>query len=255
MSDKLIAAIIAATLNSSGGATLPADTQQYLDQQRELYIEQKAEQEAYNLEQIAIEEAEAAAEAERIAAEQAEAERLAYEAWLKENPEFPKYDLTVEELTGIARLCQQEQESLEGSAAEASLIANRYELYGGNYSSIYSYARNSGWWANAPYIMSSIWLRPEIYDIVKTVLMEGKRTLPKYVDEHDCISDIRSISTGNKWNASDYHQFETMVYNCYGASYGYYGRPGTTDVFGWSNNQYRAELGEDHYEFEKILTK
>ena len=65
-----------------------------------------------------------------------------------ENPEFPKYDLSETELIEITRLCQQEQCSLEGTAAEASLMANRYELCNSGYSTLYSYIKNSGWFAN-----------------------------------------------------------------------------------------------------------
>lgn len=204
-------------------------------------------------------EAEQRAEEERIAEEQRqkeEAERLAYEEYLRQNPEFPKYDLSVDDLTAIAKLCQQEQRTVEGAAAEASLIANRYELYNGKkWGNIRNYAENCGWWAGASSVMRAPGIDPEIYEAVRVVLMEGKRTLPKYVDEHDCISDISYITTGDKWNPSDYQQFETMVYNVYGSSYGFYDFPGTNDAFGWTDNELRASLGEDHYEFENILTR
>ena len=69
------------------------------------------------------------------------------------------YDLTETELLKIARLCQQEQGSLPGIRAEASLMANILEttpaysrVYG---SDIYSFARNSRWFSRAAHWMDS----------------------------------------------------------------------------------------------------
>lgn len=285
--EKLVAMFLAATVsNPSAVATEQLDSlkemgiddqivvQELMEQEdfdfelcQELIVKNKEylqlayekEQEQKRLEELARIEEEQRLEAERLAEEQRqkeEAERLAYEEWLKENPEFPKYELSVDDLTALAKLCQKEQGSVEGAAAEASLIANRYELYNGyKWGNIRNYAEKCGWWAGAYSVMRSPGIDQQIYDVVEDVFVEGKRTLPKYVDEHDCRSDIKFITTGYKWNTSDYIQFETMVYNVYGASYGFYSCPGTTDVFGYTSNELRSQLGEDHYEFERLLEK
>ena len=227
MTEKIMAIILATTISNTSGY-IEEHIKTELNEQKAMYEQQLKDEE----------------------------ERLYYEEYLRQNPEFPTYDLSVEELSGIARLCQQEQGTLEGSAAEASLMANRYELYGqNNYNSIYNYVRNCGWFYNSAYYMSlTSSLDPEIYDIVKQVLMDGKRTLPKYVDEHDYIGDINFITTGNKWQQSDYIPFETMIYNGHG-SYGFYDFPGGSDPFGYTSNELRSELGEDHYEFSRLLQK
>lgn len=187
--------------------------------------------------------------------------QIAYEELVKEkevipeDPDFIKYNLSEEQLIQIARLCQQEQRTLEGSAAEASLMANRYELHGQEYSDIYNYIKNSGWFAKASYYMNYGKLNSEILELVRTVLIEGKRILPKYVDEHDYIHDISFITTGDKFSKADYIPFETMVYNCYSADYGFYGFMGTDDVFGYTSNELREKLGEEHYEFERLLER
>ncbi len=170
-----------------------------------------------------------------------------------ENSEFPTYDLTQEELISIARLCEQEQYTLEGVAAEASLMANRYELYGSNYQSLYSYVRNSGWFANASYFMDNGQVRDEAISIVRKVLIEGKRTIPRYVDNHDSISDVASISTGDASDKNDYITMKTKINNVYGSSYTFTSFNGSNDPFGYTSAQNRETLGEDHYEFTKIL--
>ena len=177
------------------------------------------------------------------------------EEYRRLNPEMPKYDLSLEELRGIASLCEQEQGSPEGAAAEASLMANLYEMKGQNYSSLYDYVKDSGWFANADYFMSNTSnLDPQILEVVNLVLTEGKRTLPRYIDEHDCFSDISDISSGDVYSKEDYIKDETKINNVYGAKYTFYSFPSpTSDPFGYSSEQKKAELGEDHYEFDRIL--
>ena len=80
-------------------------------------------------------------------------------------------------------------------------MANLYEMKGQNYSSLYNYVKDSGWFANAEYFMNNTSnLDPQILDVVNLVLTEGKRTLPRYIDEHDCFSDISDISSGDVYS-------------------------------------------------------
>lgn len=171
---------------------------------------------------------------------------------------FTKYDLSTEELQKLARLCYQEQGSVEGAAAEASLMCNLYESSRGDgYSSVYDYARNSGWFASAASHMDSGTASDDIVKVVTAVIKDGKRVLPKYVDEHDCISDIASatnngtaITTSNR---SDYQQHVTKIKNVYGSSYTFYCFPtSTSDPFGYTNESLREQYGDDCYSIESL---
>lgn len=123
----------------------------------------------------------------------------------KPNPlyEFTKYSLTDAQLIQIARLCKQEQGSIDGARAEASLAANRYEHYAGGYfkntySTIYGYMRNSGEFYRASYYMDNGSYTQEYVEAVRDVLVKGHRTLPLFVDVHDSWGDIRSVTTDGR---------------------------------------------------------
>ena len=169
-----------------------------------------------------------------------------------ENPEFPTYNLSESEIIQIARLCQQEQYSLEGIAAEASLMANRFELCNSEFSSLISYIRNSGWFANANYFMDNGNARSEAVEIVRKVLVEGKRTIPKYVTEHDSVSDISSIHTGEVSDRNDYIPNETIISNIYGSDFIFYGYEGSSDPFGYKYYN-KQNIGDEHYTYERVL--
>ena len=68
---------------------------------------------------------------------------------------------------------------------------------------------------------------------VKDVLVNGNRTLPLYVDEHDCFSDIQSISTGSVKDRNAYVQGKTVVKNRYGSTWTFWCFPDSkSDPFG-----------------------
>jgi hypothetical protein len=76
---------------------------------------------------------------------------------------------------------------------------------------------------------------------VKDVLVNGNRTLPLYVDEHDCLSDITSISTGSVKDRSAYKQGKTIVKNRYGSTWIFWCFPdSTSDPFGYTEAAYKA---------------
>lgn len=160
-----------------------------------------------------------------------------------------KYNLTNSELTWIAKLCQQEQGSAKGAAAEASLIANKYEMSGSNLG-IYKYVKDSSWW-NLSVGMSKP--SQSVMEAVKDVLVNGNRVFPNYVNEHDCIDcgiygfDIVKIKTDNKVitnhselkNHSNYIQDKTIIYNRYGSIYTFFSFPtSTSDPFGYTQSAY-----------------
>lgn len=164
--------------------------------------------------------------------------------------DFDRYRLTEDELSQIASLCVAEQGSAKGAAAEASLIANRYELHGGKYKSLCSYVRNSGWFAHAAEHMDRRSASKAAKEAVRAVLCDGKRTLPKFVDEHDWLGDISSISTGSVYRRSDYAKGVTKVKNIYDSTWTFWCFPTpSSDPFGYTSAANREKYGDDCYTY------
>ena len=129
--------------------------------------------------------------------------------------------MTRNQLEQIARLCVQEQGGSEaGVKGEASLMANLARKRGRD---IYDYVRNSGWFSKAAYWMQYGSATQEQVDWVADVLINGHATLPPYVDEHDCFSDIAWISTGAVRDRSAYIKDKTVIRNRYGSTYTFWG--------------------------------
>lgn len=168
---------------------------------------------------------------------------------------FEKYKLSSDELLQIASLCRQEQGTAKGAAAEASLMANLYEERGSKYGSLYSYVRNSGWFANAARFMDARQASSDIVKAVKSVLVDGKRTIPGYINEHDCLSDISSATNNGKpirvSNKSAYKQHVTYIRNVNRSKYYFYSFPAEgSDPFGYTSQDRRKEIGEAYYDFD-----
>ena len=168
------------------------------------------------------------------------------------NRKSKKYNLTETQLLKIARLCQQEQGTVKGAKAEASLMANQLETsksrqkkFGTDANGLYKWIRNGGWFAKAAYWMDNGKVSKEVLSGVRDVLINGNRTLPLYVDEHDCLSDIKSISTGNAKNKSDYIRGKTKVRNRYGSTWTFWTFPDSkSDPFGYTDAAYKAVTGK-----------
>ena len=165
------------------------------------------------------------------------------------------YNLSDSQLIGIANACACEQGTAVGSAAEASLMANRFELFGSSHGTgadgLINYIANSGWWYKgcAQKVYNTTGAKEEIVAAVEDVLVNGNRTLALYVDEHDCIScgskgyDIIKLdnngtiitdSAGLK-DRSNYIQDQTIIYNRYGSVYTFFTFPTeTSDPFGYT---------------------
>lgn len=169
---------------------------------------------------------------------------------------FTKYPLTDTQLLKIARLCKQEQGTVAGAKAEASLMANQLETnasrrkkYGTGADGLYNWVRNGGWFARAAHWMDNGSVSDAILAGVKDVLVNGNRTLPLYVDEHDCFSDIKSISTGSVKDRNAYVQGKTVVKNKYGSTWTFWCFPdSTSDPFGYTAAAYKATTGEKELE-------
>ena len=166
----------------------------------------------------------------------------------KSSSGFLKYALTETQLLRIARLCQQEQGTVAGAKAEASLMANQLETskwrqnrYGTGANGLYNWVRNGGWFSRASYWMDNGTVSSSVLAGVRDVLVNGNRTLPLYVDEHDCLSDITSISTGKVKNRGNYVSGKTIVKNRYGSKWTFWCFPDkTSDPFGYTDSAYKA---------------
>lgn len=147
---------------------------------------------------------------------------------------FKKYDLTPEEIAGLANLAKQEQGSIAGACAEMSLMATLFEQQS-KYKTLYEYVRNSGWFSRAAHWMDNGNAGATYRLYTRYVLCEGLRTLPGHINEHDCFGDIESISTGEVRDRSAYVRDKTVIKNRYGSTYTFYCFPTTTsDPFGYT---------------------
>lgn len=152
---------------------------------------------------------------------------------------FPTYTLTDSQFNDVATAITGETGGTDLFAAkqEASQMANLNEVTYGrqpNGSDLYN-TLHGGWYASAS------WTRG-VTDIAKQavqeVLVEGKRTLPRYVTEHDTFPmDIK-----NAKNRSDY-KFGDPVSNVYGSNYKFYdffGKNKDGDISGYFDKDYAA---------------
>ena len=179
---------------------------------------------------------------------------------------FIKYELTDQELTGLTAVAYSEQGwgNDEGAAAEASIMANLYELhYSKSYSSLYSFVASGKWFDRADTFIDSGYkydydghyepVTEEEKAIVKSVLVDGKRTLPGYVDEHASTSLVQYITTnGVEYDDTDkskYIPHVTIVHQP-SSSYIYYGHvANSSDPFGYTSRENRERIGDFHYDF------
>lgn len=159
-----------------------------------------------------------------------------------------KYDLTEWELQQVANLCKQEQGSVTGAKAEASLMCNLLETHS-NYQKKYgddliSFLKYSGWFSRASYWMDNGSADKKYVDAVRDVVCNGNRVFPLGIDEHDCISDITWISTGSRLDRSAYIPNKTVIRNKYGSEYTFFCFPCEgADPFGYTANN-KKYMGE-----------
>ena len=144
-------------------------------------------------------------------------------------------------------------------------MANLFELKGGGYGSgaegLYNYVHNGGWFNGNNMNGSSN--DEAVISAVKSVLIDGKRTLPGYIDEHDCIycgsygyDIIGASNNGQSFDVNDksqYKQHVTVLNNRYGSTYTFYSFPtSTSDPFGYTSAENRERIGDDCYSFSQL---
>lgn len=171
-----------------------------------------------------------------------------------------QYSLSDEEIAGFARAANNENNcNINAIKTELSIMANLFEKKGSGYSSIVEYVKNGEWFSDgtkAAFSDTSNKPSDELINAVKDVLVNGNRTIPPEIDEHDCIGDIEWLEVnGEKHTASNvgncrgtgledknlYVSGETVVHNKYGATYTFYQWAGGTnstcgDPFGYSGS-------------------
>lgn len=177
---------------------------------------------------------------------------------------FPIYYLTMDQIKGIANIIYHEQSTTIGRCAEASQIANRVDMKGDEHATYTNIEKlfKSGWYADGWNRYKKGTSNKECITIVKKVFCCGYRTLPRYIDEHDYMGDLKTVKNGRtsviktpeKWIPH-----ETVITNKMGGKYTFYDFPGGyktgVDPFGYTSNKLRKELGETHYKATDIVKK
>ena len=168
---------------------------------------------------------------------------------------FPKYALNEQQIKGIANILQHEQPGIEGRMAEASLMANLVDKTGDDKATVDNLIKKAtgGWFAKGKDRFNNPGSPEQIsIDAAKSVLVEGKRTLPRYVDEHDCFSDLTSVTNNGssikKTDRSLYQPHVTKIKNKYGASGTFHSFPNSkSDPFYYTSESLRQKWGDDCY--------
>lgn len=169
---------------------------------------------------------------------------------------FPKIKLTDKQIRGIANIVYHEQGDIPGWYAEASQIYNlalyRYgmDATGNDVEKLCK----SGWYASGTKRFEQGTNSQTIINIVRNVFLLGLSTLPFYITEHDCLSDISKAMNGSenvKNIRSSYRCNVTKIYNKMGSKYVFYCFPGGyssyNDPFGCPDQNYRKKVGENFH--------
>ena len=178
-------------------------------------------------------------------------------------------DETIRKL--VSKAVTEQGNDVTGVGFELSIMANLYELQGRKYGSILNFVTNSGWFGNAAAYMNGN-PGPELMAVGRDVLVNGNRTLPLYVNEHDCwfchntadryqycsngnLGDICWIKNdgaqmsdrGSITNRSNYVRDKTIIKSVYydeGAYYIFYVfAPNGGDPFGYTPDAKRTMTG------------
>lgn len=180
---------------------------------------------------------------------------------------FPKYVLDEKQIRGIANIVLHEQGTIAGWYAEASQIANRTDLKGDEYATgkRVVHTLTNGWYAKGELRYLAGTRNEKVIRIVKNVFCKGIRTLPRYIDEHDCMSDIATVKNGTrsvKYDKSKWVRHQSVIHNKMGSTYIFYDFPGGyktgVDPFGYINKDNREKYGDfciPYYKVEDILNK
>ena len=170
---------------------------------------------------------------------------------------FPRYNLTEKQIRGLANIVAHEQGTVAGMHAEASLMANLTDINGDKDATVERLIKTAtgGWFAYGQKRYDAGTTNERAIKAVKDVLICGKRTLPRYINEHDCMSDIIKVSNNGKeinfLDRGKYKKHKTVIQNKYGGTYTFFEFPGGIDTgvdpFGYTSAAKRMKWGEDCY--------
>ena len=166
----------------------------------------------------------------------------------------PAYETSESDLKYLANVGYCEQYYIDGIKAEISLALNKFEQQT-RYKTVADYVRYSRWWACHDTTKSA---GKAAVEAVRDVVVNGNRTLPPYVNSHDCIDcsgrcsngvrgDICKIVTNGITyeniddikNRNNYIRGNTVVYNKYGGVHIFYTFPcEKCDPFSYSESLY-----------------
>ena len=151
---------------------------------------------------------------------------------------FTKYNFTDGQLRGISAMAIQENglSPPVSVLTEASQMANLFESsqmnkYNQNANKEQGFIdmlQHSNWYATTTKVKYSETanISQDIYDGIKSILNNGKRTLPTGVVEHDSLKDITSITNDgvavDKNNRANYISKKTIIKNRFGSTYVFY---------------------------------
>lgn len=170
-----------------------------------------------------------------------------------------KYQLSEGQMAGLIAMIQHENGgTLNAVKLEASLMANLYEYKRPNENhtadGLVDYVRTGGWFAKgtvSAYDESYTGYSQAEMEAVKDIWLNGNRTIPPEVVEHDWYKDIESLTLDGQSvdinNIKNYVKGKSVIKNIYGATYVFYtwanpdgtelssssGGNGTGDPFGY----------------------
>ena len=176
---------------------------------------------------------------------------------------FPTYKLNEKQIKGLANIVAHEQGTMAGMLAEASLMANLTDIKGDDRATVSNLIAmaTGGWFAYGEKRYNQGTTNEKAIRAVRAVLVDGKRCIPRYINEHDCLSDIVKVTNNAKEFAKSerkkYKQHTTVIYNKYGGKYVFYDFPGGAgtgvDPFGYTSESMRKKWGEECYTVDQAL--
>ena len=171
---------------------------------------------------------------------------------------FPTYALNQSQINGLARICAKEQPVNDAAQkAEASIMGNLTDFRGNDRATVDRLIKTAtGAWFSTRAQYYANWTPPATsINAVRSTLVEGKRTLPRYIDNHDCFGDIKWVKnngqTFNKRDRSQYKKDVTRIFSNFEAMGTFYGFPSEgSDPFYYNDGEgaeYKSKWGDFHY--------
>ena len=171
---------------------------------------------------------------------------------------FPTYALSQSQINGLARICAKEQPVNDAAQkAEASIMGNLTDFRGNDRATVDRLIKTAtgAWFSTRGQYYANWTPSSTSINAVRSTLVEGKRTLPRYVDNHDCFSDIAWVKnngqTFNKRDRSQYKKDVTRIYSNFKAMGTFYGFPSEgSDPFYYNDGEgakYKSKWGDFHY--------